>query len=320
MLAAVLPSGAGIDVAALLGSGRAVVLLDGLDEMLPDLLSQAPAWLKSWKDHWPEVRWVYSTRPIADAVVPGDVPRAFLKPLSDAEAERLLRQLLPHVGGPEAFVSAIRAAPQFDGFLQTPLFLTLLARVFAETSRLPQGRTDVFTTLVDLVLRGADKGRVAGARGESRSGAAARRFLSEVALDQVRRGSVFSTSIDIQQLYARTVPALAANRGGNDAFEVLLRNAYRRWHETGRPFAYWISSISGAGKVKTILGEHLRNIRNSVGVTSGSERYTSWKTSSAERLAPLASIVSWTTVAIERLLTAEVFRFLPNRRGALSLP
>ena len=136
--------------------GHALILLDGLDELLPSLRHEFINILKAWLLKYPEARWVLSTRPIAASGLPDEFNMVIVPPFTQREIHELAAKVLPR-NMAEGFLAAMNESPMYKKVASNPLFLSLLLSVFCETAILPQRPADFYSLIVDLSLRQWDK-------------------------------------------------------------------------------------------------------------------------------------------------------------------
>ena len=106
-------------------NGSALVLLDGLDELLPDLRHSFLELLSTWIRAYPGAHWVMSTRPVAVVDVPDCFRMVRMPAFSRAETDALAEKLLPKSMA-EDFLAAISESPMYSEVGRNPLFLSLL--------------------------------------------------------------------------------------------------------------------------------------------------------------------------------------------------
>jgi formylglycine-generating enzyme required for sulfatase activity len=163
----------GAELRRLFEQGRAILLLDGLDEV-PEAErkargQQVTALLGALAQSYPKLRMVVAGRPHAYARREWQLAGfgvARLRPLSLDRLAELARALFPAVLGEEgakqtdSFIAAIREELEQkrieQSFYANPLFFTLLAGLWLDPKggrRLPETRAELYRRSVDLLLR-----------------------------------------------------------------------------------------------------------------------------------------------------------------------
>ncbi|SFK67582.1 NACHT domain-containing protein [Amycolatopsis sacchari] len=156
-------------VSTVLRSGRAMVLVDGVDELLYDRREEVRRWLTGLVRAYPDARYVVSTRPSA---VPDDWPgadfgRFELLPLSSRglqnligrwyEAARALEadpvQRAWLAGCEERLVRSLTTRPDVRSLVSSPLLCSLLCALYRqENMYLPQSRKELLDKALELLL------------------------------------------------------------------------------------------------------------------------------------------------------------------------
>jgi len=164
-----------------LRKGNALVLLDGLDELLPSLRREFLGMLKAWLLTYPDARWVLSTRLVAAAHLPERFHIVHLPPFSQREIQALAAKLLPR-NMAEGFLVAVEKSPMYRELAPNPLLLSQLVSVFRETALLPHRRGDFYSAVMDISLRQWDKRRGLAKADRYLDPAKTQRALSSLAL------------------------------------------------------------------------------------------------------------------------------------------
>ncbi|MFI5611892.1 NACHT domain-containing protein [Amycolatopsis sp. NPDC051903] len=158
-------------VSRLLRSGRAMLLVDGMDEVLRPRREEVRRWLADLLRGYPEARYVVSTRPAVvgpEWPVPEEpFPAYELLPLSG----RGMRELIAHWFGAaravetdelqrawladceERLGTALTTRPDVRGLVSSPLLCSLLCALYRrENMYLPQSRKDLLDKALKLLL------------------------------------------------------------------------------------------------------------------------------------------------------------------------
>ncbi len=142
--------------------GRLLVLLDGLDEVGPELRDRAESRLQELASRWPETPIVVSTRPIGYQRFSQDFRELQLRPL---DRKRRLRFLAAWFGRAQGRPDPNRAkaalaeldAAQLDELTGNPLYLTLTAMLLEQGESPEPNRADLYCQVFDLLLEGKYK-------------------------------------------------------------------------------------------------------------------------------------------------------------------
>jgi hypothetical protein len=156
-------------VSSVLRSGRAMILVDGVDELLLDRREEVRVWLAGLARAYPAARYVVSTRPSA---VPDEWPgagfaRFELLPLSSNGLRSLIghwyeaaRGLEPDPeqrawlsGCEKRLVQSLATRPDVRGLVSSPLLCSLLCALYRkENMYLPQSRKELLDKALELLL------------------------------------------------------------------------------------------------------------------------------------------------------------------------
>ncbi|WP_433281048.1 NACHT domain-containing protein [Pseudonocardia xinjiangensis] len=156
-------------VSSVLRSGRAVILVDGVDELLLEKREEVRAWVTNLVRAYPSARYVISTRPSA---VPDEWPDASfarfeLLPLSRNGLENLIGHWYKAAqeleSDPELrawlsrcerrLVQSLATRPDVRGLVSSPLLCSLLCALYRkENMYLPQSRKELLDKALELLL------------------------------------------------------------------------------------------------------------------------------------------------------------------------
>jgi len=164
---------------AWLAEGRAVILLDGLDEVAdPDQRRRVARLVEAFARAYPACRWVVTSRVVGysgPARLGDDFAATTVRDFTLAEVERFLshwHRLLAvglHGPGPIAenyaaaqtgqLLAAIRGNERIRELAINPLLLTVIAMVHRDRVRLPDRRAELYAEAVDVLLGKWDEAR-----------------------------------------------------------------------------------------------------------------------------------------------------------------
>ncbi|MFC0846937.1 NACHT domain-containing protein [Streptomyces noboritoensis] len=229
--------------ARVLKSGRAMLLVDGLDEVPQDDREEAHRWLSNLLERYPQVRCVATVRPLA--VEPGWLRRA------DFEELRLLPMRDEDI---QAFVTAWHRAARLDSDPQEPLdelerdlahqFRTnatlaalartpLLCAVICALHRLRQGflpktRWDLYQSALRMLLGNRDERRKVGAPERiTLTVEESTQLLQRIAVWLVREGQTEFTAEQAGLQILRALPGMPRVREQGTP-ELVLRHLLNR--------------------------------------------------------------------------------------------
>ncbi|WP_410644281.1 NACHT domain-containing protein [Amycolatopsis sp. lyj-346] len=232
-------------VSGLLRSGRAMVLVDGVDEVLRPRREEVRRWLEGLLRGYPEARYVITTRPSAvDEDWPSagaPLPRYELLPLSG----RGMRELVAHwyaaaraletdelqrnwlAGCEERLGEALAARPDVRGLVSSPLLCSLLCALYRrENMYLPQSRKDLLDKALQLLLGEWDTRRGVQVEDELRMSDKEKIILLErFAAPMVRNAELLVHRDDATKRFGRAMSGLRSQ--GVDP-ELVLRHLLER--------------------------------------------------------------------------------------------
>lgn len=161
-------------VTDLFTSGRAMVLVDGLDELVADRRAMAQRWVETLVRSYPDARYMVSTRPSAvddqwfvDTDTRIGLQRFELLELSrpglgrvidrwfaaaaDQEPSAEERELLKTY--PELLRAELDSRPNLRGLVSSPLMAGLLCALYREDQYLPRTRRELLDQALNLLLK-----------------------------------------------------------------------------------------------------------------------------------------------------------------------
>ncbi|MFG2651520.1 NACHT domain-containing protein [Streptomyces sp. NPDC048436] len=158
-----------------LTAGRALVLVDGIDEIPEAERSRTRAWLSDLIDAYPGNRWLVTSRPSAvreDWLAEEDFTELTLSPMSRADATAFISRwhVAARTGAADedaALVSyedqlldAVHAKPDLGRLATNPLMCGLICALHRDRRGfLPLGRKDLYTAALSMLLIRRDRER-----------------------------------------------------------------------------------------------------------------------------------------------------------------
>ncbi len=157
-----------------LASGRALVLVDGVDELVADERAAVRAWLKDLCQAFPDVRLVLTSRPAAAAetwLSAEGFSSAWIEHMSQADVRALVRHWHKAVREAGSMPCAEEDLPRYEGALlsrldgnahlralaTTPLLCAMLCALNLDrASFLPRNRVELYVTALSMLLERRD--------------------------------------------------------------------------------------------------------------------------------------------------------------------
>ncbi|GAB2828124.1 NACHT domain-containing protein [Actinoallomurus bryophytorum] len=157
-----------------LAGGRALVLVDGIDELPEAERAPARAWLGELTAAYPAARYVVTSRPTAageDWLSAEDFDSAELRPMSWPDIEEFVRHWHSAVGGSrvdedeltrlrsyeEALLGALRSRRHLRALAVTPLLCALLCALHLDRrTQLPRDRMELYGIALEMLLERRD--------------------------------------------------------------------------------------------------------------------------------------------------------------------
>ncbi len=130
------------EFAALLQSGRFLLLFDGFDEISESCMDAFVAGMESLTDMYPDNRFILSSRPFNDFLSMNRFSELHLEPLKKEQALSLVRRLRFRPDVPEIKEKFLQALDQslfasHRDFAENPLLLTIMLMTFEEYAEVP---------------------------------------------------------------------------------------------------------------------------------------------------------------------------------------
>ncbi|MFH8797150.1 NACHT domain-containing protein [Streptomyces sp. NPDC017941] len=158
-----------------LAAGRALVLVDGIDEVPEAERARTRAWLTDLMDAYPGNRWLVTSRPSAvrqDWLADEDFTELTLAPMSTADVATFIGRWhrAAATGSPERdaalaayrtqLLDAVRGKPELGRLATNPLLCGLLCALHRDRRGfLPLGRKDLYTAALSMLLIRRDRER-----------------------------------------------------------------------------------------------------------------------------------------------------------------
>jgi len=213
-------------VSGLLRSGRAMVLVDGVDELLVDRRDQVERWIAGLVRAYPAARYVVSTRPSAvpDDWLDAGFERFELLPLSSNGLRRLIGHWYTAARSLETdreqqdwlrrceqrLVGNLAGRPDVRSLVSSPLLCSLLCALYRkENMYLPQSRKELLDKALELLLGQWDVQRDVAVEDELRMSTKEKTILLErFAAPMVRNGELEVGLAAAEQRFGRAMSGL----------------------------------------------------------------------------------------------------------------
>ena len=146
--------------AALPVNQQILLLLDGLDEIRPELRSIALSEIDHASKRYPNAQVVLASRPTGLSPPPPDEFRFYhLESLNSAQVLDVIDRLAEDKAQADAFRTALSSSSFLEGLSRSPLLIQLIWQVFQSSARLPQARAELYRMACDLLLYNWDAAR-----------------------------------------------------------------------------------------------------------------------------------------------------------------
>jgi NACHT domain len=191
-------------VSGLLGGGRALIMLDGVDEIREAHRQVLLRWLRQFIVWFPEAFYVVTSRPAAIREQWRDDLRSLgfattkIEPMTQVQVHDFIDRWYHSamdsdryrhswdLGEKERFSAALqddlRSRPDLQSLVTTPLLCAVVCAISLYRSHLPSRRTDIYNTALDLLLERRDVQRSIRGGFEQLSSAQSRLMLARLAL------------------------------------------------------------------------------------------------------------------------------------------
>lgn len=142
--------------------GRLLVLLDGLDEVGPELRATAEQLIRGMAKHWPRTSIVVTTRPIGYRRFAGDFCELQLQPLDRGRRVEFLARWFGRDSSADDHDHAEAVlrdldGPGFEELTGNPLYLTLMALLLEDGVSPSRNRCELYDQVFELLLEGKHK-------------------------------------------------------------------------------------------------------------------------------------------------------------------
>ena len=135
-------------LASAISNGRAVVLIDSLDEAGADEQAQFAPWLSKL-----EGRVILASRPQLAESAWHDVVQVTLHGIPAIAAEQMLQRYFPGAPWVVRLIEALRGLADGRLWLETPVLLGLAATLYRANEALPTSTLDLYREAIDLLLQ-----------------------------------------------------------------------------------------------------------------------------------------------------------------------
>ncbi|MBT2490060.1 NACHT domain-containing protein [Streptomyces sp. ISL-96] len=217
---------------SLLTEGRALVLVDGVDEVPMRLRSRTEAWLKALIAAFPQARYVVTTRPsavpedwlagqgfVAHSLLPMDREdiRAFVAHWHDSARRECLsdaeRELLDTYE--KSLVKAVTTRRDLGRLATNPLMCAVLCALNRDRRmQLPRARKELYDAALDMLLVRRDTEReIVGVEGVDLTREEQTALLQRLAYWLIRNGQVEAEIPDAVEMVAEWLAAMPQVRG-----------------------------------------------------------------------------------------------------------
>ena len=168
-------------------AGKAVVMLDGLDELHTEHRESLIECISNLSSKYPGVRVLLTTRPhaVGDAMKWFGDRHRVIRDLTIYQVEMFVQRWFEHledrspVAGRERLMKEIKGNEAVKEFTRTPLMLTAVCLLYMDEKRLPEQRTDLYNRVVNNLVEKRFRGKGKGMPGH------VHRFLGELAYDMM---------------------------------------------------------------------------------------------------------------------------------------
>ncbi len=149
-------------VTLLMTTGKALLLLDGLDEvgLANDPKEKLIDEVETLALNYPLCKIVLTSRPLSVTRIPSTFVKAEISPFTDAQIEGFIRSwFADNSKMADALIRGISQKEQFRDLTRYPLTLLILCSVYSEEARLPERRVDLYFAAIERLIGRGDKPR-----------------------------------------------------------------------------------------------------------------------------------------------------------------
>ncbi|MEV7796489.1 NACHT domain-containing protein [Streptomyces sp. NPDC087512] len=212
-----------------LTAGRALVLVDGLDEIPAADRHATRDWLRGLVHAYPGNRWLLTTRPTAvraDWLAQERFGELSLAPMGRAEVATFVHRWHEAARAPEyeqRLLDSLRTKRDLSRLVTNPLMCGLICALHRERrGYLPTGRKELYEAALTMLLARRDRERGMGALDGPELGEEAQlELLQRIAYALVLSGRQEMTLETAEGIVERALPALGPAPGRGDAAAVL---------------------------------------------------------------------------------------------------
>lgn len=227
--------------ARVLRAGRALVLIDGIDEVPDTERARTRTWLRDLIDTYPGNRWLVTSRPSAvpeDWLAEDDFTELTLSAMSKAEVAAFIKRWheAARTGAVDEdaaltsyeiqLLEAVRAKPDLGRLATNPLMCSLICALHRDRRGfLPLGRKDLYTAALSMLLTRRDRERdmnVPELREEPQL-----QLFQRLAYWLIRNGRTEMDRSRAESLIADALPAVAEMAALGDAKAVYAHFLHR---------------------------------------------------------------------------------------------
>lgn len=238
----------------LLGSGRALVLVDGVDELPEARRAAAQIWLSELVNAFPESSYVVTSRPVAVAeqwLARSDFSACTIQPMAPSDIRQFvahwhdaIRSITPEQRDRDELAlqerdlrHTVAVRRDLRQLATNPLLCALLCALNRERrTKLPQGRIELYRVALEMLLQRRDNERQVSADGVSLTLADKQELLQDLAYWYSRNGiTAAERARALAQLKERLRTRRMVTASAQDVLTTLLeRSGVIREPEVGR--------------------------------------------------------------------------------------
>ncbi|MFJ5595503.1 NACHT domain-containing protein [Streptomyces noursei] len=226
-----------------LAAGRALLLIDGLDEIPERERRATRSWLRDLLDAFPGNLWLVTTRPSAvrdDWLTPDGFDELTLSPMSRTEVAAFIarwhRAAAPDPDAPDLLVTyeqslltAVRTKPDLGRLATNPLMCGLICALHRDRrGYLPHGRKELYDAALAMLLSRRDRERdMRGPDGVELADEPQIQLLQRLAYWLIRNGRTELDRDRAERLIADALPAVPVAAAQGDAPTVFRHLLHR---------------------------------------------------------------------------------------------
>ncbi|MFD9463228.1 NACHT domain-containing protein [Streptomyces sp. NPDC060027] len=224
-----------------LGQGRGLLLVDGLDEIPERDRERTRRWLRELLDAYPGNQWLVTSRPSAvreDWLAPDGFTELVLSPMTGDDVAAFIRRWHAAArldasdtnrldGYERSLLDAVRTKPDLGRLATNPLMCGLICALHRDRrGYLPHGRQELYDAALSMLLSRRDEERDMFVRGGDHDGIHLTelpqiQLLQRLAYWLIRNGRVEMDRERAERIVADVLPSLPAAAHQGDASQVL---------------------------------------------------------------------------------------------------